>query len=107
MGLWPYRCGVCRRRFVAPRRYCPTPESQRERPSREQTGHTQPKHEQRRRAGQAGPEMAFRSDPARPMAKVVIQADDHVQLDKILMALHLAVSSYQQTTSERAPAVAR
>ncbi len=57
-----------------------------------------------RQQRQAGPDMAFRSDPVRPMAKVVIQADDHVQLDKILVALHLAVSSYQQPTTKRATA---
>ncbi len=97
MGLWPYRCGICSRRFVAARRYCPEPE---------QTGEKQPKQEQRRGARHAGPEMAFRSDPVRPMAQVVIQADDHVQLDNILVALHLAVSSYQQPTTKRATAAA-
>ena len=104
MGWWPYRCAGCRRRFVAARRYAPDRESQPKRQSREQTGQKQPEQEQRRGAGQAGPEIAFRSDPVRPMAKVVIQADDHVQLDKILMALHLAVSSYQQPARERATA---
>lgn len=89
---------------MAARRYCPDRESQPKGPSRERTGRKEAKQEQWRGAGQAGPEMAFRSDPVRPTAKVVIQADDHVQLDKILMALHLAVSSYQQPTSERATA---
>lgn len=91
---------------MAARRYCPSRESQQERDGREQIRHKQPQ-EQRRGAGQAGPEMAFRSDPVRPLAKVVIQADDHVQLDKILMALHVAVSSYQQPTGQRAAAGTR
>jgi hypothetical protein len=48
--------------------------------------------------------MAFRSDPVRPLAKVVIEADDQVQLDQILMALHRAVSYYQTPVREHAPA---
>jgi hypothetical protein len=39
--------------------------------------------------------MVFRRDDVRPTAQVVIQADDHAQLDRILLALHSAVSSYQ------------
>jgi hypothetical protein len=42
--------------------------------------------------------MALRRDTARPTAQVVIQADDHVQLDRILLALHSAVTSYQNAT---------
>ncbi|HLH01529.1 MAG TPA: hypothetical protein VKX25_02070 [Bryobacteraceae bacterium] len=41
--------------------------------------------------------MAFRRDDLRPTAQVVIQADDHAQLDRILLALHSAVTSYQPT----------
>ena len=48
--------------------------------------------------------MAYRNDRIRPTAKVVIQADDHVQLDQILLALNRAVSYYQQPAREGAPA---
>ena len=51
--------------------------------------------------------MAFRSDPVRPLAKVVIQADDYLQLDQILIVLHRAVSSYQRPAAERATAGTR
>ncbi len=89
MGWWPYQCEACRRRFVAGRRYPPARASEAESAGREQ-----------RQAQAAGPEIAFRSDPVRPVAKIVVQADDHVQLDKILVALHRAVSAYQQGTSD-------
>ena len=45
---------------------------------------------------QIGPEMLYRRDPIRPMAKVVIQAYDPLQLENILLALDRAVSYYQQ-----------
>jgi hypothetical protein len=51
--------------------------------------------------------MAFRSDPVRPLAKIVIEADDQVQLDQILMALNRAVSYYQQPVREYASAAKR
>jgi hypothetical protein len=51
--------------------------------------------------------MVFRSDPVRPLAKIVIEADDQVQLDQILMALHRAVSYYQSPVRERASARSR
>ena len=51
--------------------------------------------------------MAFRNDPVRPLAKVVIQADDQLQLDHILMALHRAVTYYQQPAREYTAANAR
>ncbi len=102
MGLWPYRCETCARRFVAARRYFDNRVAQ-----QETLRQKQPRQEQRRQAEQAGPGMAFRSDPVRPVAKIVIQANDHAQLDKILVALHRAVSSYQQPVSEPANAGTR
>ena len=48
--------------------------------------------------------MAYRNDRIRPTAKIVIQADDHVQLDQILLALNRAVSYYQQSAKEKASA---
>ncbi len=89
MGFWPYSCEPCGRRFHAARRYPPARRA-RSKPA------PRPKS-----AGQAnGVEMAFRNDPVRPLAKVVIQADDQVQLDQILMALHRAVSHYAQPARE-------
>ncbi|MDQ2711204.1 MAG: hypothetical protein M3Y24_03030 [Acidobacteriota bacterium] len=44
--------------------------------------------------------MAYRSDQVQPTAKIVIKADDHVQLDQIL-------SYYQQRAGERSAAGSR
>jgi hypothetical protein len=44
--------------------------------------------------------MAFRKHPEKPIAKIVVEADNHAQLDRILLALNRAVSSYQQQPSE-------
>ncbi len=90
MGWWPYRCHACGRRFTKAQRY-PTSEP----PSQPRSREARPR---------PGPEMAFRGDPVRPMAKVVIEADDHVQLDRILLALHHAVSAYQSSPRSRATA---
>lgn len=81
LGRWPYYCSDCGCRFRAARRYPPA----------------QPKHTPTPQWGKPspGPEMVFRRDDVRPTAQVVIQADDHAQLDRILLALHSAVSSYQ------------
>jgi transposase-like protein len=93
LGFWPYKCEHCGLYFSAARRYPPEPHVSQAPPA-------QP-------AAHSGPEMAFRNDPIRPVAKVVIQADDQVQLDQILMALHRAVSYYQQPSRERATAGSR
>lgn len=87
IGLWPYFCEACGHRFVAARRYPPA--ARPAQPSEPPIAGFRPG------AMSSGPEMACRRDQIRPTAKVVIQADDHVQLDRILMALHSAVSSYQ------------
>ena len=49
----------------------------------------------------AGPQMVFRSDPIRPTAKIVLQADDYAQMDAILLALNRAVSLYQRPAQQR------
>lgn len=54
-----------------------------------------------------GPQMAYRSDPIRPTAKIVLEADDYAQMDAILLALNRAVSLYQQPARERETAGAR
>ena len=46
--------------------------------------------------------MAFRKHPEKPIAKIVVEADDHDQLNRILLALNRAVSSYQTQSSETA-----
>jgi len=45
--------------------------------------------------------MVFRSDPIRPTAKIVLQADDYAQMDAILLALNRAVSLYQRPAQQR------
>jgi hypothetical protein len=89
MGRWPFRCQACGRCFYANRRYIPAPAKSAPGPNAATYAHAK-----------GGPEMAFRRDETRPMAKVVIQADDQAQLDRILLALHSAVSSYQYSSSD-------
>jgi len=80
-GRWPFCCGQCGNEFRAMRRYAPT---------------ETPKPAELRESRSAGsPDLAFRLHDIRPTAQVVIQADDHVQLDRILLAVRSAVSSYQ------------
>jgi hypothetical protein len=38
--------------------------------------------------------MAFRAHPAKPQAKIVLQAETHEQLDHILLTLDKAINSY-------------
>jgi len=50
----------------------------------------------------AGPQMAYRADPVRPTATIVLQAGSQSQMDQILQALSRMVSSYQQPVNQRA-----
>jgi hypothetical protein len=95
MGLWPFACNTCGRRFTANRRYVPASPYPEANPLTDQ---------RRTEASHSGPEMAFRRDAVKPTAKVIIQADDTVQLDQILIALHRAVSSCQQPAREQSGA---
>lgn len=40
--------------------------------------------------------MAFRADPAKPQAKIVVQAETHEQLNHILLALDKAIHTYEK-----------
>jgi hypothetical protein len=42
--------------------------------------------------------MAFRTHPAKPQAKIVVQAETHEQLNRILMTLDDAINSYGKST---------
>jgi len=42
--------------------------------------------------------MAFRTDVAKPQAKIVVQAETHEQLNQILLTLDKAINSYGKTT---------
>jgi hypothetical protein len=93
LGRWPYTCDECELRFTAASRYGP---------DRRTASVTQAADPETSRG--AGPEMAYRNHPIRPVAKVVIQADDQVQLENILLALDRAVSYYQKPNRERTTA---
>ena len=54
-----------------------------------------------------GPQVDTRSDPVRPTAKIVLEADSHDQMNAILLALSRAVSSYEQPVKQHAEARAR
>jgi hypothetical protein len=84
-GYWPYRCRECGARFRLPLRDYRLPATRRE---------------SSKRTDEAGPDMACRKHPERPLAKVVIEADSHEQLDQILLALGRAV--HQSNHSSRA-----
>src|SRR3954462_6075870 len=91
-GRWPYRCQHCGLRFRAHQRYAPSPQSH------------SPTGNQRNAAtnmAQEGPEMAFRTHREKPQAKIVVQAESHEQLNRILLALNQAVNSYQQTSKKQ------
>jgi hypothetical protein len=38
--------------------------------------------------------MAFRAHPAKPQAKILVQAETHEQLNQILLTLDQAINSY-------------
>lgn len=94
MGRWPYTCDACGRHFTAAQRYGSRPKQKTRTSPDPPRDYTTP----------TGPEMAYRNDPVRPLAKVVIEADDQVQLDQILLALHRAISYYKQPVRERTEA---
>jgi hypothetical protein len=50
--------------------------------------------------------MAYRNDPVRPVAKIVLQADSHAQMNEILLALNRAVSFYRQPAKQHETAQA-
>jgi hypothetical protein len=52
------------------------------------------------RAQFIGFETEYRTDPMRPVAKIVVHADSHDQLGSILLALSRAVSAEQGEASE-------
>jgi ribosomal protein L44E len=91
-GRWPYYCRFCGKYFYASQRY----PSQRPRHSSEAARRAA------RESGATGPQMAYRGDPQRPIAKIVIQADSHAQMDEILLALNRAVVSRQQPVKQHA-----
>ena len=93
MGRWPYTCDDCALRFSAASRFGP---DRRNAEATDAAG--------LQTAQQSGPEMAYRNNPVRPVAKVVIQADDQAQLENILLALDRAVSHYQQPVKEHTTA---
>ena len=83
-GYWPYRCQHCSARFRLPAREYNSADRNRK---------------QEKLVGSAGPEMESYRHPDRPIAKIMIQADSHEQLDRVLLALERAVA--QQDKSSR------
>jgi hypothetical protein len=91
-GRWPYCCRSCRKRFYAGQRRPPERYS--------------PQAQQRRRAAYNssfnGVQMAYRTDPVRPTAKIVLQTDTYWQMNEILLALNRAVEYYKQPIEQHA-----
>lgn len=88
---WPYCCRNCGTCFHAKQRYPPHYSGQ--------AKQAKERAAQDRRA--TGPQMAYRSDPVHPVAKIVLQADNHAQMNEILLALNRAVSFYRQPAKQR------
>jgi len=86
LGRWPYICRSCRKCFRASLRYPPP----RPKP------YSRAKEEMRQDTSSAGPQMAYRADTERPVAKIVLRADTHAQMDEILLAMGRAVARYER-----------
>lgn len=93
MGRYPYRCAACGLRFRATGRYANTGPAQQKAHSAGGARSEAPKAS----TANSGPEMAFRAHPAKPQAKIVVQAETHEQLNHILLTLDKAINSYGQS----------
>jgi hypothetical protein len=93
VGFWPFACADCRKQFVARRRHTVMRAGSQRRRSL-------------RRASEGGPAMVYRNHSTKPVAKVLIETDDHGQLDQILLALSKAVSSFEPSASRAYMSVA-
>jgi len=95
-GRYPYRCANCGRRFRATGRYLDRQSAQ----SSSNASGAHPSggataYQGANAAGTSdGPEMVFRAHPAKPQAKIVVQAETHEQLNHILLTLDKAINSY-------------
>ena len=87
-GYWPYRCQQCSARFRLP--------------ARDYSGAGR-KREPEKLASAAPPEIESYRHPDRPIAKVVIQADSHEQLDRVLLALERAVAQQDESSRTAEP----
>ncbi|MBV8072988.1 MAG: hypothetical protein JO270_24015 [Acidobacteriaceae bacterium] len=47
--------------------------------------------------------MAYRSQATQPIAKIVVRAETHAQLNQILLALQRAVASYDRPVRQEEP----
>jgi hypothetical protein len=108
LGSWPYRCSDCDSRFHSRYRYPVESEEYYTAQSGADFFHS-PHQESgatfRAEAAAAeadfGPAMAFRTHEQKPQAKIVVEADNHEQLNNILLALNRAVHSYQHSSKEQ------
>ena len=44
--------------------------------------------------------MAYRADTARPIAQIVLQADNHAQMHEMLLAIGRAVARYERPVKQ-------
>lgn len=86
VGQWPYVCRACGERFYLGQR----------RPS--QPADRENKDLRASDVGSEGPQLAYRPDPVRPHAKILVQAETQEQLDFVLLALSQAVSAHQHAS---------
>lgn len=50
----------------------------------------------------AGPHIAYCADAVRPIAKILLEAENHAQMNEILLVLNRSVASYQHTAKQYA-----
>src|SRR5438309_3832038 len=91
IGRYPYRCQACGFRFRATGRYL---DAQPAAKTTYTTGGQQQYRAPKPASPASGPEMAFRTDMAKPQEKIVVQAETHEQLNQILLTLDKAINSY-------------
>lgn len=86
LGRWPYICRNCRKCFRASLRYPPP----RPRPA------SRAKEQMRQDTSSAGPQLAYRADAERPVAKIVLRAGTHAQMDEMLLAIDRVIAGYER-----------
>ena len=83
LGRWPYRCKDCSFRFRRRIRYAAPPPS----PTPGTTA----------RALEPRVDLAFRTHPCIPLAKVLLRAESQEQLEQMLVTIERTVGSYQHS----------
>ena len=96
--FWPYLCLDCDKRFYGKHRFP-------RRDAAEKKGREKPKEKPMAKpkvenAEGEGPRMAYKKDEVRPLAKIVVEAENEAQMEAILLSLSKAVSLHAGRAKE-------